>query len=275
MKTENLRKLWVSISGGRTSAYMAIKLKMQYLDRFDLKFIFANTGLEHEETLIFLDKIDKRYNLGVVWVEAVVHAERGKGSTHTIVDFESACRGGRIFDEMVDVYGIPNAAYPHCTRELKINPMNSYVKSIGWNKEFRAIGIRADEMVRARKKASIERKVYPLIDFFPTDKEDVLDWFKYRDFDLKIPEHLGNCVTCWKKTDTKLLRIISDEPERFELFRRIEEEKGLCGHNVDGSKRVFFRQNRGVKDMFNLSHLTPELNLSMMDRCSNEECGMV
>jgi hypothetical protein len=275
LKTNKLRKLWVSISGGRTSAYMAIKLKTEYSDRFDFRFIFANTGLEHEETLIFLDRIDKKYQLGIVWVEAVVHEARGKSSTHTIVDFETACRDGRLFEDMIDVYGIPNAAYPHCTRELKINPMNSYVKSIGWGNEFRAIGIRIDEMKRAGKNASIERKLYPLIDFFPTDKDDVLEWFKHQDFDLKIPEHLGNCVTCWKKTDTKLLRIIKDEPQRFQFFKCMEEEKGLCGHNVDGRKRVFFRQNRSVNDLFKLSHVTPELNLNMFDRCSNEECGMM
>lgn len=269
-----MRKLWVSISGGRTSAYMAIKLKMQYADRFDLKFIYANTGLEHEETLIFLDKIDRRYQLGVTWVETVVHPEFGKGSTHTVVDFDSACRDDRLFNEMVDVYGIPNPAYLHCTRELKVNPMNSYVKSIGWDKEFRAIGIRIDEMGRASKKASVERKVYPLIDFFPIDKEGVIDWFKGRDYDLKIPEHLGNCVTCWKKSDTKILRIIDEEPERFEVFRKMEETKGLCGHNVDGTKRVFFRQNRSVEDMFALNEALPELDFKSLDRCSNEECGM-
>ena len=269
-----MRKLWVSISGGRTSAYMAIKLKMQYSDRFDLKFVYANTGIEHEETLIFLDKIDQRYQLNVVWVEAVSHPEFGKGSTHTVVDFESACRDDRLFNEMVDVYGIPNQAYPHCTRELKINPMNSYVKSIGWNKEFRAIGIRVDEIGRAGEKASIDRKLYPLIDFFPTDKEGVIDFFKGRDYDLKIQEHLGNCVSCWKKSDKKLLRIINDEPERFESFRKMEEEKGLCGHNIDGAKRVFFRGNRSVEDMFKLSNAMPELNFGALDRCANEECGM-
>ena len=253
---------------------MAINLKMQYADRYELKFVYANTGLEHEETLIFLDKIDRRYQLGVVWVEAVINSKHGKGTTHTIVDFESACRDSRLFNEMVDVYGIPNQAYPHCTRELKIGPMNSYVKSIGWDKEFRAIGIRADEMGRSGGNAGAERKLYPLIDFFPTDKEGVIDWFKCRDYDLKIPEHLGNCVTCWKKSDTKILRIIRDEPERFDPFRQMEEEKGLCGHNVDGTKRVFFRKNRGVKDMFALSSAMPELNFNALDRCANEECGM-
>jgi hypothetical protein len=81
-------------------------------------------------------------------------------------------------------------------------------------------------------------------------------------------------VTCWKKSDKKILRIINDEPERFEDFRQMEENKGLCGHNVDGTKRVFFRQNRSVNDMFALNESLPELDFKSLDRCANEECGM-
>ena len=269
-----MRKLWVSISGGRTSAYMAIKLKLEYRDRFDLIFVYANTGLEHEETLIFLDKIDKKYQLNIVWVEAVINKDFGTGSTHKIVDFETATRSGNLFEEMINVYGIPNKAYPHCTRELKINAMNSYIKSIGWSKEFRAIGIRIDEAGRVSKKAAIERTIYPLIDFFPMDKKDILDWFSGKDYDLKIEEHFGNCVTCWKKSDTKILRLINEAPDKFNFFERMEQEKGLCGYNEDGTKRVFYRQNRSVKDMRNLNKAMPELNFEKLDRCAEEECGL-
>tara|TARA_R110002020_G_scaffold471097_1_gene697532 strand:- start:763 stop:1587 length:825 start_codon:yes stop_codon:yes gene_type:complete len=272
---KKLRKLWVSISGGRTSAYMAIKLKENYSDRYDLKYVYANTGLEDEETLIFLDGIDKIFNLGIVWVESVAHKEKGRGSTHTVVDFDSACRDGRLFEEMIDVYGIPNMAYPHCTRELKINPMKSYMKSIEWGGEFRAIGIRDDERGRVPEKAASERKLYPLVDFFPTTKEDVLDFFNGYSFDLNLPEHKGNCVTCWKKSDTKILRLIDEDPDAFDFFDRMEKEKGLCGHNVDGTHRKFFRKNRSVNDMRMLEGVVGGGDsYSKLARCATEECGM-
>lgn len=264
----------MSVSGGRTSAYMAYKLKSEYSHKYDMKFIYANTGLEHEETLLFLDRVDNHFGLDLIWVEAVINQERGKGTAHKLVNFETACRDGRLFEEMIDFYGIPNKAYPHCNRELKLNAMNSYVKSIGWDKEFRAVGIRIDELKRCRKDAAIDRVLYPLVDFFETDKEDVINWFSKQSFDLSIKEHLGNCVSCWKKSDTKLLRIINDEPGRFDFFKRMEKEKGLCGHNVDGNKRVFFRSNRSAEDMFKLSHSMPELDFEQVDRCSDEECGL-
>lgn len=269
-----MRKLWVSISGGRTSAYLAIKLQNEYSDRYDLKFIYANTGKEHEETLLFLDRIDRKFNLNIVWLEAVINPIKNKGTTHKIISFETASREGEPFEDMIKVYGIPNTSYPHCNRELKICAMNSYVKSIGWQHEFRAIGIRADEDGRACDNAGKERKLYPLIDFFPTDKQDVLDWFKDKDYDLKLPEHLGNCVTCWKKSEPKLIRIMRDEPERFEFFDRMEKEHGLSGSNKDGTKRVFFRNNKSAEDLKYLEHAMPELDFGNLDRCANEECGL-
>jgi hypothetical protein len=269
-----LRKLWVSMSGGRTSSYMGIRLKQDYSDRYELKFVYANTGLEDEKTLIFLNEIDKRFGLGITWVEADVSQKAGVATRHKTTNFENACRDGRVFEEMIKAYGIPNQAYPHCTRELKLRPMNSYIKSIGWKNEFCAIGIRSDEMRRLPSGAAADRKLYPLVDFFPTDKQDVLDYFNGKPFDLDLPEHRGNCVTCWKKSDPKIVRLVSEDPRSFDFFARMEKENGLAGHNVDGNKRVFFRKNRSTLDMFNLTESVGGDSAASFDRCSNEECGL-
>ena len=268
-----MRKMWVSISGGRTSAYMAIKLLQDYSDRFAFIFVYANTGEENEETLLFLDRIDREFNLNIVWIEAVINPEKGKGTTHKIVDFKTASRNSEPFEEMIKKYGIPNKSYPHCTRELKIQPMVHYIKSIGWHKEFRAIGIRDDEHHRIDNKAAEKRIIYPMIDFFPTDKDEVIEWFEDKHYDLQLLEHQGNCKTCWKKSDKKLVRIMREKPEHFDFFGRMERDHGLSGSNKDGTKRVFFRSNKSTLDLIDLKNALPEAD-NRYDSCANEECGI-
>lgn len=143
-------KLSVSVSGGRTSAYMAKRIKDVADARgIESLFIFANTGAEHPDTLRFVNDVDKHLGLDLVWVEAVVHPER-KACTHKVVTFATASRCGEPFGQVCAKYGLPNQSFKLCTRELKLNPMNSYHSSIGWAKKsyVTAIGIRADETRR-------------------------------------------------------------------------------------------------------------------------------
>lgn len=246
----------VSLSGGRTSGYMLRK----YLDSGEpITVVFANTGLEDEKTLVFVDRISREWNVPVVWVEAVVHHDEERSSTHRIVDFQTASRNGEPYEEVVKKYGIPNVAYLHCTRELKANPIRSYLESIGgvWVK---AIGIRRDEPKRLQGGESSDR-IYPLAYRWPTIKEEITDFWDRQPFDLGLLEHQGNCVACFKKSDAKLVRIAHENPKAFEFFARMEEEYGLSGHNVDGTRRVFYRQNRSAATILSIAQLlTPIKN---------------
>lgn len=90
-----------SVSGGRTSGYMA-SLARELHPSDNILFIFANTGKEDEETLIFLDKCDKQFNLNLVWVEAAVSPLSGVGTAYKIVDFNTAAREGRPFKDVIE-----------------------------------------------------------------------------------------------------------------------------------------------------------------------------
>jgi hypothetical protein len=151
-------KIIVSFSGGQTSGYMAylIKMKkMQGLEEFQPVFIFANTGLENEETLEFVDRCDKEFNLGVVWVEAVTNPTHGKGVTHRVTNFKDAYRNHQYknpdhpFHAHIRKNGIPNINKPQCSDRLKEFAIEHY-KKVNTLKGFRhAIGIRIDEITRA------------------------------------------------------------------------------------------------------------------------------
>lgn len=253
------QRLFVSVSGGRTSGYMAKRLKDEYSREFEMVFGIANTGQEWEETLLFADRCDKEWGLNLVWLEAVVHHGEKVGTTHREVTFETASRNGEPFEEVIKKYGIPCKAYPHCTRELKLQPIRSYLNSIGWKTgtHLTAVGIRADEPRRIRKDAKKAGIIYPLFDLFPTTKPEINDWWEEQPFNLRLEEHQGNCKWCWKKSTKKLVRIAQESPEVFEFPSRMEEMYGLAGHNVDGTKRVFFRNWMNTKGLLQLAGMSP------------------
>lgn len=201
--------------------------------------LFANTGLEDPKTLEYVDACDRHYGFRVVWLEAVFDSQPGRGTRHRIVSYGSACRDDSLFRAMSVKHGVPNSQFPHCTRELKLYPMKSYLRSIGWeaNTYNTAIGIRADEFDRVSLAGMREGYFYPLIDWGVT-KADVLSWESGQPVRLGIPEHYGNCVTCWKKSIRKLATVYREKPEAFDAFRTLEREYKDFGPGF-GDRRLF------------------------------------
>jgi hypothetical protein len=254
-EVKNVKKetLFVSFSGGRTSAFMCWWLLNHKADEYEFVFVFANTGQEHEKTLDFVNECDKRFGLNLVWLEAVVNMEHGKGIRHKEVSFASASRNGEPFEAVIKKYGIPNAALPQCSARLKVEVMESHKRSLGFKTHHAtALGIRSDEIdrmnIKALKAGSI---IYPLIKWRPITKSEIRYWWAEQEFDLEVPEHLGNCVTCWKKSFRKLMTIAKNEPERFDFFRRMENEFKAVKAGEQG--RVFFRGALGVDDIFTMA----------------------
>lgn len=243
------KKLSVSFSGGRTSAYMAKWLKDNKSDEYEFSFIFANTGQEHEKTLEFVNECDKRWGFNVVWLECVVDPEPHKGTGWKVVTYETASRNGEPFEQVCAKYGLSNPTFKPCNREMKTVPMDKYRREVIGDCEI-AIGIRADEIDRMSVKAKEKGLVYPLISWHPTTKAEIRHWWKEQDFDLEIPEHMGNCVTCWQKSFRKLMTIAKHEPERFDFFRRMEQEHGMSGApSEDGKPRKWYRNYTSVDEI--------------------------
>lgn len=247
-------RLAISLSGGETSAVMANLLLTQFRHLLgEVVLVFANTGQENEATLEFVRDFSLDHAVEVVWLEAKVDPRHRKGTSFRRVDFASASRQGEPFEEVIRKYGIPNKAYPHCTRELKLAPIYAYLDSLGWEKGGYkvAVGMRIDEPKRLRKNAAEQGLVYPLAHWCDpaVDKTDVNLFWEDQPYRLQLQPHQGNCRTCWKKSEAKLLRIMAEDPSAFDFFARMESEYGLAGHNVDGTKRVFFRGNQSVEDL--------------------------
>lgn len=342
--------LIINTSGGKSSMAQAIIIKQRYGHKYNLVFLFANTGMENEATLIFLKKCADYYGLNIIWLEAVVH-EHNKGNTYRVTDFENAYRINQYFDPLhpfhahVKKNGIPNATYPQCSDRLKEQVIESYKKANGLKGVKQALGMRIDESNRAMSKPvktalpkmgfyvddhgksfreeiyngfgsmnlymamkgrrvrsevsgiydynllwvkdsftttdkfirqisetkkqadkyinqnitksdclaamsyvkKIEKYnlVFPMIDWFPMTKEDVNDFWEEQPFNLELEAHMGNCATCWKKSDKKLHLIALERPELYQPFKWLEEKyKHVKPNTKNGKDRVFFRKHR-------------------------------
>lgn len=251
----NRTKLLVSFSGGETSAYMSKWLIENKSDHYEMVFVFANTGEEAEETLQFVDQCDKTWDLNMVWVEALVNYEKNKGTRHKIVDFNTASRKGEPFEDVIKKYGLPNTNYPHCNREMKLAPIHSYIKSIGWKDYETAIGIRADEFDRMSENQKQFKLIYPLIKDHPMTKQKINFWWSKQSFRLNLKSYQSNCKTCWKKSFRNLMHIAKENPEWFDFFKRMESKYAhikIDGHNANQS--YFFRGQKTVGDIFEMAN---------------------
>jgi len=276
IKTDDYKRMTVSFSGGRTSAFMTKHVLDIYSKSHEIVVTFANTGLEHPATLDFVRDCDKNFGFNTVWLEGVVTHEHGVGMRHRVVNYETASRNGEPFADVVKKYGIPFNQSPFCTDRLKVDTMTAYLRSLGWkNKQYlTCVGIRADEIDRMASKKRGAQLFYPLIEW-GVRKSTVLSWWAKQSFDLKLPgEHYGNCVGCWKKSDRKLFTLALEAPDMaFGFFDRMEKLYGQHERPEDRpGGQTFYRNYRSAQDMMKQAHsikFTPyqdkELQIDMFD----------
>lgn len=246
------KNLLVSFSGGETSAFMCqwIKNNLQGKVYENVIYVFANTGLENEETLEFADECDKYFKLNLVWVEASVNLNERVGTSYWTTDFEHAKRKGEPFEKVIQKYGIPNQAFPHCTRELKQAPINKFGKDYFEGEKFdTAIGIRIDEIDRMNEKAKEKGFIYPLIDreMIPATKLMINFYWKNMPFRLNLKGYQGNCLTCWKKSDKKLYKIYKENRDAFGFMDTMEKKYPRVGNEFLKEASIYYLLNGQFK----------------------------
>lgn len=249
-------RLAISFSGGRSSAVMLDRCLDKYADTREILITFANTGCEHEETLRFVDAVDKHFckprGFEVIWIEAEIHGP-GKGPTAKMVTYETASRDGRPFEAAIEKHGLFGPSHPNCTGRLKDEPIHNYLRQMGWKAKTYdcAIGIRADEADRMSKDRKERRFIYPLIEE-GWRKRDVNEYMAQFDWDLKLKHDAwGNCTWCWKKSFRKLMTITKEDPSVLDFPGRMERKYGMInkGEAEMTEPRVFFRGNASAQDI--------------------------
>jgi hypothetical protein len=151
--------------------------------------------------------------------------------------------------------------------------MNSYLRSIGLDYKTTptAIGIRKDEIRRVSKTAGVTNIQYPLVDVWPTDKDEILDWWAEQTFDLNIDEFEGNCQGCYKKSLPKHFMQIQRDPSVYDFHRRMEQQYRLHGPQI--GERVFFRKHIDTIGLFKLYEENKDTPMRVARADENSGCS--
>lgn len=253
MASEGKKTMLISFSGGATSGFMMWWLLKNKSDEYDFIIVFANTGRENDETLLFVKQCAENWGIEIVWIESLITGDVRKGTNHKVVTYETATRKNdwrfrddTPYEKMIKKYGIPNIENRFSTRELKDRPITSYMRSLGFkNGSYEtAIGIRVDEFDRMSENAKQRHFVYPLISWKPFTKKHVNFWWAQQSFKLQLKGYWGNCVDCYKKYLHKLYAIAQESPEEFDFA--IAMEKKYENYLPEGRRKALEKKGKPI-----------------------------
>jgi len=244
MKTVN------SISGGKTSAYIAANYKADYnvfalVRTIDKNCLFPDQKIRQ----IVSDKIGKEF-IGTLEEDAIIY---------TMLDLEQFIGqkidwvSGKTFDEIIQrnkggkntIY-LPNVTQRFCTTEMKLQPLFDW-----WKENFdepvkMRIGFRANEMRRAKNMIEKQNQ-NGLLTFKSIIGQSKNGRNKWKDIEWQKPEfplindsifkdkielfwkdkqvrfaYMNNCVGCFHRNEI-LLKLMSEKhPNKFDWFINAE-----------------------------------------------------
>lgn len=284
MKTIN------SLSGGKTSSYIAANYKADYnvfalVTTSDKNCLFPDQKLRQ----IVSDKIGREF-IGTLEDDKIIY---------TILDLEQYIGkkidwvAGKTFDEITNRNGkkyLPNVTQRFCTTEMKLQPIFDW-----WRNEINQviemrIGFRANEQRRAKNMieklnengfsefktivgktkngnqnrwADIpwQKPVFPLID--DNIYKDSIEKY-WKDKPVRFA-YMNNCIGCFHRNPV-LLKLMSDKhPEKFQWF--IDQE------NTAGHGARTFKNGMKYIDIKNSLKQT-ELFEDDFNECDSGHCGL-
>lgn len=227
----------ISLSGGRSSAYMLRCVLDSHKGKLppDTAVCFANTGKEDHLTLDFVNDISYEWNVPIHWVEF-----RDNARGYAFVDYHSASREGEPFEALIKKKSyLPNAVARFCTSDLKIKPINAFLKDSGWGEFQTMLGIRADEPRRIAKMPHMHK---PLA-IAGITKPHVIEFFKGQRYDLKADD--SNCDLCFLKGLPQIMSRIRKRPDTAIWWAK---QEGAVGARFSKDRPTYEQMHRNALD---------------------------
>ena len=277
-----------TISGGKTSAYIAAKYPADYnvfalVRTSDKNCMFQDAIIRQEVS----DRLGTEF-IGTLEDDTIIY---------TILDLEQYIGKkiewvtGKTFDEVIDKGGgtLPDPMRRYCTTEMKMKPMFEWwKKNINVPCEFR-LGFRANETRRAKKtntklndngflemKAIVgkrgtlnkwadvewQKPVYPLIKD-NIYKDNIEEYWKNKPVRFA---YMNNCVGCFHKTPMLIKKMYEKHPNKINWFASKERIK----HKKD----VWYKdKNLSFTDIIKWKTQT-ELFDDDFNECDSGYCGL-
>lgn len=261
MKTQEIKKV-ISFSGGRTSAYLVHLFKSDP----NAHFVFMDTGAEHPATYQFIQEVVKYWGIDLICLRVVINPQLGKGGDYRILGLDELEQDLQPWKDMLAKYGAPAYDMAYCTGRMKTEPFKKYcTEKFGKGNYQTWIGIRSDEPKRLPIEVlkllglpvhqnAVKRKpqMNYLAEISDFDKQDILNWWKKQPFDLSIPEHLGNCVFCIKKSLKKIALAEKDEAQMAIKWIDLTEGDYVRTHGRKHNHKRMYRDRLHMSDVIEI-----------------------
>ena len=199
----------LSLSGGKDSTALAFFMKENMPEIFEkLELVFCDTECELPETYEYLNKIEIFLNKKI-----------------------TKLKPEKSFEHIMSICGyLPSPIRRWCTVELKAKPFEKYIKEKQEGITFLYIGIRTDELFRAKYNKYNNTKIkeiYPFVDYglIKNDIENLL-----KSTGINLPKYYewsnrSGCYFCPFQTKKNWINLYKNHPELFFKAKSYEDER--------------------------------------------------
>lgn len=265
----------VSLSGGRTSAYLARTIqKMEKEHGWNCFYLFMDTGAEAPETYDFIRNIVDEWGIDLTVIRTVVNPEMNVGVTYREISLDEMGPDLQPWKDMIAKYGVPTINTPYCTSRMKTEPHDKYCdEKFGRGNYTTWLGIRADEPQRLSyynpnmdmfaMDVPEERAIRYLAELDLAGKPQINEWWSKQPFDLGIEDFAGNCVFCLKKGANKLYAAAQAYPEMAKEFRNMLHADDVRVKESDKYERgVIYRGKLSIDSVIRMGRVLDKHSLA-------------